>query len=172
MGRQGRLGDQLRERVRAERERREWSQAEFAKVLTDKGINGVYPTTIAKIESGDRAVRIDELAAIADVFSVSVDVLLGRNTANDDLMYFASQLADLARKSSHSISELMETMGELLGDVGAYAAASQVDPSELVQASEAAISSLAQSRSALDVVDELWNEKTVLNMTRVGEVPK
>jgi hypothetical protein len=38
----------------------------------------VHPTTIAKIEAGDRAVRIDEATALADIFEVSLDSLLGR----------------------------------------------------------------------------------------------
>ena len=75
MGKQGRVGDQFRERLRSERVRRDWSQSDVAKMLSDKGIDGIYPTTIAKIEAGDRAVRIDELLAIADLFEVSLDGL-------------------------------------------------------------------------------------------------
>ena len=53
-------------------------QRELADKLADKGIN-MHWTTIAKIEKGgERSVRIDEAAAFADVFGVSVDHLLGR----------------------------------------------------------------------------------------------
>ena len=68
------------ELVKKERDRkdRKWTQRELADKLADKGIN-MHWTTIAKIEKGgERSVRIDEAAAFADVFGVSVDHLLGR----------------------------------------------------------------------------------------------
>ena len=68
--------------MRAERERRGWSQEELAKRLTDKGVD-TYASTVAKIESEKkpRAVRLAEAAAIADLFDVSLDTLLGRQMA-------------------------------------------------------------------------------------------
>jgi hypothetical protein len=56
-----------------------------AKMLSAAGLS-VYPTTIAKIEAGERAARVDEVVAVADLFSVSVDTLLGhtpREGGND-----------------------------------------------------------------------------------------
>ena len=70
--------DRFGKRVKAERERRGWSQAEMAKILSDKGLRPMHPTTVAKIEAGDRSVRINEAVGMADLFEVSMDSLLGR----------------------------------------------------------------------------------------------
>ena len=78
MGRKKWTEDYFSKRIRTERERREWSQADMAKMLSDKGIP-MHWTTVAKIEKGDRSVRIDEAAGIADLFEVSLDVLLDRS---------------------------------------------------------------------------------------------
>ena len=40
----------------------------MAKMLADRGVQPMHPTTIAKIEAGDRSVRINEAVEIADLF--------------------------------------------------------------------------------------------------------
>jgi hypothetical protein len=59
------------------------------------------------MEKGDRSVRIDEAAAIADIFGMSVDALLGRKSPGLD--------TDLA----HTIRVLQETAQKSMLDVGA-----------------------------------------------------
>jgi len=87
-------------RVKAEREDRKWTQIDMAKMLSDKGIH-MHWTTIAKIEKGDRSVRIDEAAGIAEVLGVSVDALLGRTVGPEsDLAYMLRALFDTAGESS------------------------------------------------------------------------
>ena len=55
MVRRVRIEEYFRKRLRLERDEvRGWSQAELAKMLTARGID-MHPTTIAKIEAGDRA---------------------------------------------------------------------------------------------------------------------
>lgn len=76
MGRRERTETYFREKLKTERESRGWSQSAMAKMLSDNGIP-MHATTIAKIEAGDRAVRIDEAAGIAQLLDESVDVLLG-----------------------------------------------------------------------------------------------
>jgi transcriptional regulator with XRE-family HTH domain len=109
----------FRERVKQERERRKWSQADLSKMLSDKGIKGIYPTTIAKIESGERAVRIDEATALADLFEVSLDALLGRASGaqRNELTYTLRVLADTARDSSRQVGATMETIREQLEEL-------------------------------------------------------
>jgi len=109
----------FRQRVKKQRDRRDWSQADVAKMLGDKGIKGIYPTTIAKIESGERAVRIDEAAALADLFEVSLDALLGRkhNSQVDELAYLLRLLRDTARDSSQQVGATMETIREQLEEL-------------------------------------------------------
>lgn len=162
------MGDRLRERIRSERERREWSQAELANMLSDKGIHGIYPTTVAKLESGDRAIRVDELAAIADLFSVSVDALLGRNPASGDLVWVMSQLNDLARRSAKSVEDLKETITDLLEDVEFYATAGaeKVPVDEIVKATRSALEALETARIALGHVANHQNNPGVKVVTK------
>ena len=58
-------------------------------MLQNRGFEHIYSTTVAKIESGERAVRIDEAAALADLFDVSVDALLGRNVERTGNLAYA-----------------------------------------------------------------------------------
>lgn len=96
MGRRERTADYFRKRLKTERELRGWSQVEMAKTLSDNGIP-MHATTIAKIELGDRTVRIDEATAIADLLEVSLDALLGRKGMEDDRSHALSVLADESR---------------------------------------------------------------------------
>lgn len=109
-------------RVKQERERRKWSQADLATRLKFKGLKGIYPTTIAKIESGERAVRVDEAAALADLFEVSLDALLGlkHNSHEDELGYLLRVLRDTARLATQQVGATIESiraqLDELPGD--------------------------------------------------------
>ncbi|BBX72272.1 helix-turn-helix transcriptional regulator [Mycobacterium shinjukuense] len=118
MGKQGRVGDQFRERLRCERERRGWSQADVAKRLSDRGVPGIYPTTIAKIEAGDRGARIDEVTAVADLFAVSVDALLGRRIGlENDLAYTFRGVLDTARQSAEQLNSIRSTLEDRLREL-------------------------------------------------------
>jgi transcriptional regulator with XRE-family HTH domain len=77
MGTREDTAEHVRKRVHAERERQKITMAQLAQALSSRGIR-TYATTIAKIEAGDRAVRIEELAAMAEIFGVGVDTLLGQ----------------------------------------------------------------------------------------------
>jgi transcriptional regulator with XRE-family HTH domain len=67
----------FRDNLRRERESRKLTLATLAKLLQDKGLS-VHATTIAKIEYGERPAKLDEAVAVADVFGVSLDALIGR----------------------------------------------------------------------------------------------
>ena len=108
MGRQSLAETQFRVRVRRERERRDWSQAELAKMLMHKGIHSMYPTTVAKIESGERSVRIDEATALADIFDVSVDALLGRSASFERDRLYA--VRDAALQAQSGVSAIFTTL--------------------------------------------------------------
>ena len=89
MGSQKWTDKRFGERVKAKRDDRGWSQADMAKMLSDRGIHPMHPTTVAKIEAGDRSVRINEAVGIADLFEVSLDALLGRREPDDTTLTFA-----------------------------------------------------------------------------------
>jgi transcriptional regulator with XRE-family HTH domain len=113
MVKQSPVETQFRERLQQERERRKWSRADLSKLLQDKGFEHIYPSTIAKIEYGERAVRIDEATAIADLFEVSVDALLGRKTAvENDLAYTLRGVLDVAQQCSMQVSVIQNTLSQ------------------------------------------------------------
>jgi len=98
-----RIEEYLRKRLRAEREDRGWSQPEMAKRLSDKGIH-THPTAISKAEAGERAFRIEEVVAAAELFGLSVDALLGRKGGLPD-------------QADHAMSELAETAERIAADL-------------------------------------------------------
>ena len=111
MGVREQAADRFGQRLKDERTRRKWSQAKLAKMLTDKGIP-MIGTMIHKIEAGDRTVRIDEAAGIADLLDVSLDSLVGRRTG-------------LANDLANVISGLQHTAGKAVMDLAALHGAVQ-----------------------------------------------
>jgi transcriptional regulator with XRE-family HTH domain len=80
-------------------------------LLQGRGLEHIYPTTVAKIESGERAVRLDEAAAIADLLGVSVDVLLGRNVERGaDLAYTLRSVLTTARQSAQQAASIADAL--------------------------------------------------------------
>lgn len=119
MGSQGAVGDRLRNRLRAEREHAGWSQLETAARLSDRrnpGACTIHQSTVAKIETGDRAVRPEELYAYAELFRLSTDTLLGRGRAGD-LAYAANSLASNAQRMAGEIGALCDRLRGNLDDV-------------------------------------------------------
>jgi len=120
MGRRQQAEDYFRKRVKDEREHRGWSQSQMAKLLSGNEVPPMmHPTTIAKIEAGDRAVRIDEAAAIADLFEVSLDSLLGRSGGleEDELTYRLRALRDVAAKHLLEVGTIYNAVSDRLADV-------------------------------------------------------
>jgi transcriptional regulator with XRE-family HTH domain len=121
MGLRERTESYFARQVRTERERRGWTQDDLAKQLTDKGID-TYASTVAKIESEKkpRAVRLAEAAAIADLFGVSVDSLLGRRVGlDDDIAYTLRMTGDTARRASDRIAAIVAELNDRLVEVSA-----------------------------------------------------
>jgi transcriptional regulator with XRE-family HTH domain len=146
----------LRERVSAERSRRNWSQAELSKRLRAKGLRHIIPSTVAKIETGARAVRAVEVNALADLFGVTVDNLLGRSPAGGDLVWTASQLTGLARDSVTHMDDLARTVDSHLGEIRYYAA---LDPPSgiteaLIASTEAVLTALEDTKHALGALGD------------------
>ena len=113
MGTKNSVVDRFREYVRSERDRRGWSQAEMAKHLRSAGLEYMIPSTVAKIEIGERSVRIEEACTYADVFSAPIDVMFGRGDRGVDAVWAASKLSTNAQKS---VAELMAMRDRLADD--------------------------------------------------------
>lgn len=119
MGKRKWTEDYFSKRVRAEREHRKWTQTEMAEKLDAKGIP-MHWTTIAKIEKGDRSVRIDEAAGIADLLELSVDTLLGRRAKpKSDLVRTLIVVADTAIRSSGQVIEITSAIRDRITDLSA-----------------------------------------------------
>jgi transcriptional regulator with XRE-family HTH domain len=123
MGVQEDMDIQFGRRVFNQRKRLGWSQDELAKRLSEKGLP-VYASTIAKIESKHkpRAVRLAEAAAIADLFGVSMDTLLGRSVAPEaDEMYTLRALLDTAQQAAWQLSGVEQSLRDQVAQLAAFA---------------------------------------------------
>jgi transcriptional regulator with XRE-family HTH domain len=138
----------FRKQLRRERERRGWSQAHLTKLLSDNGL-ATYPNLVAKIEGGDRPARVDEVAAVADLFDVSMDVLLGRSvTPKDDLIYVLRGLSHTAQQASWQIESLETTLRDGAAEVIALAPGKSM-ANTFASGCERAADALAQAHEAL-----------------------
>lgn len=146
MGSQSPVETRFRERVRQERARHGWSQAELSKRLQNKGLQHILPSTVAKIENGDRAVRIDEANALADLFAVSLDGLLGRNLPEQDLESTLQALLETARQADSQVGALKTSLHALTVELAAF----QFEERERVTAAgEKACAALGAAKDAL-----------------------
>jgi transcriptional regulator with XRE-family HTH domain len=112
--------DHFRKRIANLRNERDWSQAEVAKKLTAMGIDNMHNTTVAKIEAGDREIKLDEAAALANLFGLSVDSLLGRSQgAHQDLLYALGALEDAVFTSRNELDRVSKSLQERLHEIPA-----------------------------------------------------
>jgi transcriptional regulator with XRE-family HTH domain len=104
--------------MRAVREQKRWSQEQMAKLLSRKGLH-FYATTIAKIEAGDRSVGIAEAVAVAELFEIPLDSLLGRKPRPErDLDYAIGALLDAVYTSRTGLSRIARPLRDRLEDIG------------------------------------------------------
>src|SRR4051794_16407878 len=104
--------DYFRKRLKSERDSRGWTQREMEKLLSDRGIP-MHWTTIAKIEKGDRSVRIDEAAAIADLFELSLDSLMGRKAKlENEHLHTLRAVFDTAQQCGWQVAAIRTTLGD------------------------------------------------------------
>lgn len=108
--------DYFRRRFKLERERRGWSQADVSKMLAEKRI-GISTTAVAKLEAGTRDVKIDEAAAIADIFDVSLDWLLGRTSGESDKSHAMTALVSEATRLIPAVAEMTERIRQAYDDM-------------------------------------------------------
>jgi transcriptional regulator with XRE-family HTH domain len=118
MGLRGRMETHFRKRLKDERDRRGWSQEELAKRLGERGV-AVHASTIAKIETDARAIRLDEAAAIADLFGLSLDTLLGRKAVEDNQGHAISVLAEEAQRLISDLSQIRDRLDRAYRDLEA-----------------------------------------------------
>lgn len=91
----------LANRIAYLQERSGLSQIEVAKKL------GIDPSAFSKIKNGTRKVSAEELSVFADIFKVTTDYLLGRDT-DDGLLVAAHMDDDLTDEQKKEIEEYIE----------------------------------------------------------------
>jgi hypothetical protein len=95
-------------------------------MLTANGIDSMHPTTIAKIEAGDREVKLDEAEALADLYGMSLDTMMGKGLPDESSLTFAlmnassyaalsSRRATEARHTATDLDEILEDMENRFG---------------------------------------------------------
>lgn len=72
--------------VQASRELKGWSMTEFASRLREVGLTNFHPTTVSRLERGERPVRLGEAAVIANVLDTQLgDLVVEPLPANSEL---------------------------------------------------------------------------------------
>lgn len=123
--------------------------------LNELGVSSVYVSTISKIEAGDRAVDMDELVAFADIFSVTVDELMGRSPAGNDLLLSISRLTSMAQKISAEVSMMYRRFDDEIQDLRHYSIGNPDTVTDLLQSAAWALELLKQSHDSMDdIADE------------------
>jgi transcriptional regulator with XRE-family HTH domain len=153
----------FRERIVLQRTQREWSQMEVARRLTAMGIDNMHNTTIAKIEAGDREIKLDEAVALAELYGLSIESLIGRRPGSaDDIQYALVALEDAVFTSRNELNRTSKSLWNRLNDV----------PSDFPGYDTTAELVGEYSRhlnSALEVLNELVNRLTDEAMQRAQE---
>lgn len=104
------------------------SQADLARRLVERGVEGIYPSTVAKVERGQRSLKLNEASEIAEVLSVEITDLLGDDQRRDwlpdrrikVLADAVLRAYDDASVSYASLLEMREIFSVLTVDRGAW----------------------------------------------------
>jgi transcriptional regulator with XRE-family HTH domain len=112
--------------VRARRELRGWSQRQLARALVDLGHPTFRQQTVAEIEAGDRAVKLDEALALSSALGISVDSLIrpaGLARQASELLDAAWAAREAGRQAAHWTAEhhaAQQRLARLLKAAGSY----------------------------------------------------
>ena len=104
-------------RVREERERRRWSQAEVSRQMTERGW-AYHPQTVQRNEAGHRKVPVGEAKALAEIFHTTVDRLTwpGKEASAAGLLTMYTVRAEQAwHQITSGISVLRHVQHQLRG---------------------------------------------------------
>jgi transcriptional regulator with XRE-family HTH domain len=108
---------EFRDRLRSERKRRGWSQEQLCERLAQQR-TPISQSVISKMESAHREPRPDELVAIAKVFGLTVDTMLGYKGGKDEsLDYALRSMRDTARRSATAIRMAASDIDAAEGEV-------------------------------------------------------
>lgn len=135
-----RVDEDIARNLRRARERRGLSQSELARRITDIGLQGFHQTTIARLETSQRALRAAEAFAVCQVLGISLETLAASPSA-DQLQGVIESAGEQAIAFDEATRELMHARRELASLLDTYLAsipnAIEASPGELLEASHA-----------------------------------
>lgn len=101
------------------RESRGWSLNEVSRQLKERGLTGFHPATVARVEKGERQIRLDEAPVIAGLFEATVDqMMLPPDRFEGFLTY--SRLASEYIAKSVALQKAAKAYEEMRREVLAY----------------------------------------------------
>lgn len=89
--------------VQAQREDKGWSMTEFATRLSNAGLTNFHPTTIGRMERGERPVRLSEAVVIGQVLGSRLDDLIVEPLIGDESLTAACDALDEARRVARTV---------------------------------------------------------------------
>lgn len=89
------------------------SQNELSKRLTARGLP-FYQATVQRVESGERAVRLDEAFVISEVLDASLDTMIASYTGPMEDAYLA--IARARRRSDLVLADVSDWFAELMDE--------------------------------------------------------
>jgi len=104
----------LAQRLRLAREQAGLSQGQVAKLMN------IHRPTVTEIEAGRRRVQLDEVAAFARLYRVSVPWLMGDDGPSDDVREAKVRLAarELTKLKSSDLDRVMKLLASLRQEEG------------------------------------------------------
>ncbi|GAB3663529.1 hypothetical protein GCM10027596_26810 [Nocardioides korecus] len=115
-------GDQaIGARLRQLREKAGMTQAQVSDRLGEHGLEGIYPQTITRLESGARSLKWAEAVALAEVIGFELDALLSESHESARLTSFVrgvvTHLEKQARELDLAASHVATTRRNLLDTI-------------------------------------------------------
>ncbi len=91
--------------LRRQREARGWSQGDLARRMQEAGWGNFHQTTVSRIEKGERPIRLGEAKALAEVFRLSLEVLLRPSRE----AVLVEQLRQFTKDAGRAFTEITES---------------------------------------------------------------
>jgi transcriptional regulator with XRE-family HTH domain len=131
----------LAKRIADERNARHLTQQQLADELTKRGVKARW-STISKIEIGSRPVHAREISALADVFEMSIDMLVGQppTEGGDWLRRSLTRAAVIVARVTAESADMFESIANT---------ARHADPDDTAGLAESAESLNAALRAAV-----------------------
>lgn len=92
--------------IEQRREALGWSMSEFADKATTAGLANIHPTTVGRIERGERALRLSEAVVIAHLLDLDLRWLASEDFARTDDARYASGYNDALADAQKSLDGL------------------------------------------------------------------